>query len=55
MTTHEEVFAKMRASIEDYDKEAAVAAANEALEAGVTAFLGRERCERGTSPADPRP
>lgn len=42
MTTHEEVFAKMRASIEDYDKEAAIAAAKEALEAGIDPNLAME-------------
>jgi len=42
MATQEEVLAKMRASIEDYDKEAAVAAAREALEAGIDPNLAME-------------
>lgn len=42
MATQEEVLAKMRASIEDYDKEAAVAAAREALEVGIDPNLAME-------------
>lgn len=42
MATQEEVLARMRASIEDYDKEAAVAAAREALEVGIDPNLAME-------------
>jgi trimethylamine corrinoid protein len=43
MGTAEEIYAKMRASIKDYDRDAAVAAAQEAIEAGLDPLVAVEK------------
>ena len=42
MVTNEEIFARMRASIENYDRDAAIAAAKEAVDAGVDPLIAME-------------